>query len=188
MKREEINWQEVQSLIDRFYDGTTTPSEEALLMEALSREDLPEALQTDAEVFRALAQENQRLAELEADVPQDFEERLRASIEEQERREQLSIAPSRQRHLALGHRHLWTSIAACLLLVLIATPFLLNGNTSDDAFAASDISQEEAEAYTAYALSMVSNTMKSGMMELDAMGEAQEQIRSIINDAVCIEL
>lgn len=188
MTREEINWQEVQILVDRFYEGTTTPEEEELLMEVMTREDLPEALQTDAEVFRTLANESQRLAAQEADVPQGFEERLMASIKEQEQKEMLTLKPAPRAKGFSITRRLWTAAAACLLLVALASPYLLRDDTTADAFAASDITQEEAEMYTAYALSMVSNTMKSGMSELDAMGDVQQQIRSILNEAVNIDL
>lgn len=183
MTHQEINWNEVQILIDRFYEGSTTQEEEQLLMQVMTRDDLPEALHTDAEVFRALANESQ-LIHAEADVPQGLEERLMESIRQQEQREQLTLVPTAQPRSFRLTRRIWTSIAACLLVVALATPSLLKDNEADLEFTATELTQEEAEDYAAYALSMISTTMKSGMMELDAVSRVQQQVRTTLNDAL----
>lgn len=185
MSNDKTNWTEVQRLIDRFYEGATTQAEERLLMRVMCGNDVPAEMQTDAEVFRALAQEQQEALEVPA-LPADFEHRLMARIEDEEKREQLADLPihsqSRHKPLTLPPRW-WTAAAACLLAVLMLTPLLFNQNGSQaDEFASSDISQAEAEQYAAYALSMVSSKMKAGMKELDEISRVQEQVRITLND------
>lgn len=168
MNKKQTNWTEIQSLIDRFYEGATTQAEESLLMQVMCSEEVPEAMQTDAEVFRTLAQEEQQGLEI-PELSADFEQRVMDQIEAP----RLSIA-----------RHWWpTAAAACLLAVLMLTPALLDHSMAEpEEFASSDITQDEAEQYAAYALSMVSSKMKMGIEELDVISQVQDQVRLTLND------
>ena len=48
--------EQVKSLLSRFYKGQTTPDEERLLAAYFRREDVPEELQEDKQLFLMLAQ------------------------------------------------------------------------------------------------------------------------------------
>lgn len=185
MNRDNMNWEEVQHLIDRFYEGTTTHEEEELLMALPQCKDVPEHLRTDVEVFRALAQERQTI-EAEPELPEGFEQRLMASIAENERRESLSIAPkNKAAKPKTPMLRWWMSAAACLLVVLGTSLWLPNFHTDEETmFAASDITQEEAEAYTLYALTMVSNCMQQSVEEMECIGRVQEQVRQTLHETI----
>ena len=55
MKRDK-NIEQIKSLLARFYEGQTTPEEERLLADFFRREDVPEDLQEDKQLFLLLAQ------------------------------------------------------------------------------------------------------------------------------------
>lgn len=186
MKQDSLNWEEVKNLIDRFYEGTTTREEEELLMELPGRKDVPEELLTDVEVFRALADERQQL-DVPPAVPEGLEQRLKAAIEEEEKKEQLRIAPvAKNQTLRISMRRWWMSAAACLLLVVAGSTVWLRFEPSDKEtmFASSDITQEEAEAYALYALNMVGSCMKQSVEELECMGKVQEQVRQTLHETI----
>lgn len=48
--------EQIKSLLSRFYEGQTTPEEERLLADFFHREDVPEELQEDKQLFLMLAQ------------------------------------------------------------------------------------------------------------------------------------
>ena len=48
--------EQIKSLLSRFYEGQTTPDEERLLADFFRREDVPEELQEDKQLFLMLAQ------------------------------------------------------------------------------------------------------------------------------------
>lgn len=181
MSKNTTNWQEVQSLIDRFYAGSTTQAEERLLMHVMCGDDVPEAMQADAEVFRALALEEQQSLLVPEPAP-NFEQRLMASIVEAETAEQEATSLQKRKRLSLAPRW-WTAAAACLLAVLLLSPHIIGHNQEQSQeFAPSDITQAEAEEYAAYALSMVSTKMKASMQELDVITRAQDQVRLALNN------
>lgn len=178
MKRENIKWNEIRTLIDRFYQGQTTHEEEALLMEVMCGKEVPEDLLTDAEVFRTLALEQAALTH-EPHLPEGFEARLTARIRQEEQREKFTPKTRRMKRW-------WISAAACLLIAIagILTPHHSRQPSEGDVFAASDLTQEEAEAYAIYALTMVSNSMKAGVQELECVGKAQQHIRQSLNETI----
>lgn len=182
MSKNTTNWQEVQSLIDRFYAGSTTQAEERLLMHVMCGDDVPEAMQADAEVFRALALEEQQSLQMPEPTP-GFEQRLMACIAEAETAEQKAASQQKRKSLSLAPRW-WTAAAACLLAVLLLSPHIIGHNQEQSQeFAPSDITQAEAEEYAAYALSMVSTKMKASVQELDVITHAQDQVRLALNNA-----
>ena len=51
-----MNIEQIKSLLARFYEGQTTPEEERQLADFFRREDVPEDLQEDKQLFLLLAQ------------------------------------------------------------------------------------------------------------------------------------
>ena len=98
---------DIQRLVDAYYEGTASEAEERALKQRLLSDDCPPEQEKEKELMAALE-------ELAADVPpvpQGLEERIAAAID------------SRAKRSALSHRRsrLWVwagSIAASLLLVV----------------------------------------------------------------------
>ena len=71
--------EQIKSLLSRFYEGQTTPDEERLLAAYFRREDVPEDLQQDKQLFLLLAQTSDQ--EMPQDIaPQDIAEEITAFV------------------------------------------------------------------------------------------------------------
>ena len=66
--------EQIKSLLARFYEGQTTPDEERLLAAYFRREDVPEDLQEDKQLFLLLAQTSDQ------EMPQDIAEEITAFV------------------------------------------------------------------------------------------------------------
>ena len=66
--------EQIKSLLARFYEGQTTPEEERLLADFFRREDVPEDLQEDKQLFLLLAQTSDQ------EMPQDIAEEITAFV------------------------------------------------------------------------------------------------------------
>lgn len=73
MKRDK-NIEQIKSLLARFYEGQTTPEEERLLADFFRREDVPEDLQEDKQLFLLLALTSDQ------EMPQDIAEEITAFV------------------------------------------------------------------------------------------------------------
>ena len=69
-----MNIEQIKSLLARFYEGQTTPEEERLLADFFRREDVPEDLQEDKQLFLLLAQTSDQ------EMPQDIAEEITAFV------------------------------------------------------------------------------------------------------------
>lgn len=68
-----MNIDEIKRMLDRYYEGESTPSETALLKEFFqTAEEIPADMSVDAAVFRALAEADKA----EVEVPADLKERI----------------------------------------------------------------------------------------------------------------
>ncbi len=66
--------EQIKSLLSRFYEGQTTPEEERQLADFFRREDVPEDLQQDRQLFLMLAQVS------EQEMPQDIADEIAAFV------------------------------------------------------------------------------------------------------------
>ena len=66
--------EQIKSLLSRFYEGQTTPEEERQLVSFFRREDVPEDLQQDKQLFLLLAQTS------EQEMPQDIADEITAFV------------------------------------------------------------------------------------------------------------
>ena len=69
-----MNIEQIKSLLSRFYEGQTTPEEERQLVTFFRREDVPEDLQQDKQLFLLLAQTS------EQEMPQDIADEITAFV------------------------------------------------------------------------------------------------------------
>ena len=66
--------EQIKSLLSRFYEGQTTPEEERMLADFFRREDVPEDLQQDKQLFLLLVQASDQ------EMPQDIAEEITAFV------------------------------------------------------------------------------------------------------------
>ena len=70
----DMNIEQIKSFLARFYEGQTTPEEERLLADFFRREDVPEDLQQDKQLFLLFVQASDQ------EMPQDIAEEITAFV------------------------------------------------------------------------------------------------------------
>lgn len=165
---------EIKALLDRFYDGMTTESEDARLRELLDGEDLPDDLKADKAFVDALS------GIREADVPEGLEERLSAAIDF--RAEAVGYRAPKVKILSMRRV---IGVAASVAIVL-ATGFGLNHYRESKVLA----DQTEAYAATEKALSIFASAINrsaegvetAGYLSNQAFALAIGQVNSSLNN------
>lgn len=165
---------EIKALLDRFYDGMTTESEDARLRELLCGEDIPDDFKADKAFFEAFS------GIREADVPEGLEERLSAVIDscaaaERHKMPKVKILSMRR---VIG-------VAASVAIVL-ATGFGLNHYRESKVLS----DQTEAYAATEKALSIFASAINrsaegvetAGYLSNQAFALAIGQVNSSLNN------
>lgn len=102
-------YKEIREILDRWYEGLTVPDEERRLLEFFSADlELPEDLEAERNMFRAIAAAD----ETETDIPAGLAARIDSAIEAEMARERNAVASSSKWRLRI------TAVcgaAACLM-------------------------------------------------------------------------
>jgi hypothetical protein len=170
-----MNTEEIQNLLEKYYNGSCSDEEEQLLRKYLREGDVPPELEAEREMFRYYDSSIQ--------VPQpaaDFEERIIRSVD---------MADNR-RGSGSGRRYLFAVIStAAAILLLIGSWFLFIRRTEP-----ADTFRDPALAYneTVRVLYSISAKMNTGMDAMDQVRKVQsvaakslsrvEKSTSMIND------
>lgn len=164
----------IQQLLDRYYNGESTPEEEAELLALLDGNgSLPAHMQADASLFLQMNGIStqaalQSEAEAMSRLPEGFDERLQATID---RLSQASIQPRR--------RFTWMQrAAACASIVVILGAAIGFMAIPDDPFVDTCATPEQAEYQLNRALTLVSTFSRAGLEE--ARIGTQEQPREAL--------
>lgn len=87
MDSKNANTPTIEMLIERFYNGTSTPDEEKLIAEYfISSTDLPEHLTTDRELFFTIIDSQKT----EIDIPADLEQKILGTIRQLDQSEKIA--------------------------------------------------------------------------------------------------
>ena len=163
---------EIERLLDRYYDGRTTESEELELKRFFLEEEVPAHLLTEKELFLQLS------AVEEPEVPAHLESNLNRLIDEWDAREkhitQLSIL-KRKRWI-----HWIGSAAACLVLSFSVGMYLYKPYTPptpQDTCASPEEAYEEAQK----ALVMLSSTLNKGIENVQAVEHTTQKMQNSVN-------
>ncbi|MBQ8520703.1 MAG: hypothetical protein IJ456_04880 [Bacteroides sp.] len=149
----------IQTLLDRFFDGTTTREEETLLMQYFTQEEnVPGEWEAEQRMFRQLAETRHTLPP----VPQGLEERLMTHIDEWAKKE--SHTPRLQSRKA--NRWWIIGTAACLLLAGGIGLKMMQQPAEQES-----LTPEAAYAETERALHMFAHTLNKGV---EQMANAQQ--------------
>lgn len=168
---------EIKKLIESFYDGKTSQSEELLLLNYFSNENVAEELLDEKEIFL-------QIYEPEAvDVPKSLEHKLEILIDELAEKESKKKSPTR-------YLMLWSSIAASIAIVFAVGIYVNNLSIqSDEALLSKEqattrtVSITDAEYLEAEnAMRLLSNNFNKGMQQLDEMHLNLEKTNRILNE------
>jgi hypothetical protein len=158
-----MNFKEIEELLEKFYEGDTTPAEELQLRDFFTREELPPHLSTHADLFRYYKEAGKE------ELPDpEFESRFIATIGE---------TPVIQKNSTRKQFFFLTGIAAAILLLagLVFTfrndVFLHSTKNSTD--------REIAYQQTKFALAMLSANFNKGLDQAQNLGNFETGLNEV---------
>lgn len=163
---------EIERMLDRYYDGRTTESEEMELKRFFSEEEVPAHLLTEKQLFMQLS------ASEEPEVPAHLESNLNRMIDEWDHQEKQMF------HLKKYKRNVWIhwvgSIAACLLIFFSVGTYIFKPYTPPTP---QDTCSNPEEAYVEAqkALVMLSSTLNKGLDNIETVQNTTEKVTNSVN-------
>lgn len=154
----------IKQLLEKYYEGSTSLSEETLLREFFSSKNVPEELRDEKEIF------NFYRPALEIPEPsEDFEKRIISAID--------SEVNDQNRILTRRRIALFSGIAAGLLILTATYFFLFNSSGLRDTYTDPEIAYSE----TIKILYNVSARMNNATMRLQPLGKLDEVTGKSLN-------
>ncbi|MBR0195743.1 MAG: hypothetical protein IJQ32_05860 [Paludibacteraceae bacterium] len=182
--------EQIKSLLSRFYEGQTTPEEERLLAAYFRREDVPEDLQQDKQLFLLLAQTS------EQEMPQDIAEEITAFVENIVRVERdknnlgqtkiQPLIPEDKQHKGVIFRlktppKMWYRVAATVAILLTIGGGVISHQKQNDPFRDTCSTPEEAAAELHKANAMITKASQQCLAPTRNAFEQVEDTKEIIN-------
>ena len=184
MKRDK-NIEQIKSLLARFYEGQTTPEEERLLADFFRREDVPEDLQEDKQLFLLLAQTSDQ------EMPQDIAEEITAFVNNLgQTKIQPLITEDKQRkgviyRLKTPPKMLYRVAATVAFLLAIGGGVLHHQRTyTPDPFRDTCATPEEAAAQIQRANSMIAKATEQCMAPTSKALQKADATKQVINQYI----
>ena len=183
MKRDK-NIEQIKSLLARFYEGLTTPEEERLLADFFRREDVPEDLQEDKQLFLLLAQTSDQ------EMPQDIAEEITAFVNNLGQTKIQPLIPEDKQRKGVIFRlktppKMWYRIAATVAILLaIGGGVLFHQRTyTTDPFRDTCSTPEEAADAILYANDIINRSaapfLRSTMIATEQVNDINETLGKI---------
>lgn len=177
--------EQVQSLLSRFYEGQTTPEEERLLAAYLRREDVPEELQEDKQLFLMLAQISDQ------EMPADIAEEITAFVNnlgQTEKKPVLSEVKQRKGiiyRLKTPPKMFYRAAATVVILVAIGGGVLFHQRTyTTDPFRDTCSTPEEAAAQIQRANNMIAKASGQCFETASKALQQTENAKQIVNQYI----
>ena len=174
--------EQIQSLLSRFYEGQTTPEEERLLADFFHREDVPEELQDDKQLFLMLAQISDQ------EMPTDIAEEITAFVNNLGQTEKKPILSEVKHHKGIIYRlktppKMWYRVAATVAILLaIGGGVLFHQRTyTTDPFRDTCKTPEEAAAELHKANAMITKASQQCLAPSRNAFEQVEDTKEILN-------
>jgi len=175
--------EQIKSLLSRFYEGQTTPEEERLLADFFRREDVPEDLQQDKQLFLMLAQISDQ------EMPTDIAEEITAFVNNLGQTEKKPVMSEDKQHKGIIYRlktppKMWYRVAAtvAILFAIGGGVFFHQQRTlATDPFRDTCSTPEEAAAELHKANAMITKASQQCLAPTRNAFEQVEDTKEIIN-------
>ena len=184
MKRDK-NIEQIKSLLARFYEGQTTPEEERLLADFFRREDVPEDLQEDKQLFLLLAQTSDQ------EMPQDIADEITAFVNNLGQTKIQPLIPEDKQRKGVIYRlktppKVWYRVAATVAILLaIGGGVLIHQRTyTTDPFRDTCSTPEEAAAQIQRANSMIAKATEQCMAPTSKALQQADAAKQVINQYI----
>ena len=177
--------EQIKSLLSRFYEGQTTPDEERLLAAYFRREDVPEELQEDKQLFLMLAQISDQ------EMPTDIAEEITAFVNNLGQTKIQPLIPEDKQRKGVIFRlktppKMWYRVAATVAILLaIGGGVLIHQRTyTTDPFRDTCSTPEEAAAQIQRANNMISKATEQGMVPTSKALQKMDAAKQLINQYI----
>lgn len=184
MKRDK-NIEQIKSLLARFYEGQTTPEEERLLADFFRREDVPEDLQEDKQLFLLLAQTSDQ------EMPQDIAEEITAFVNNLGQTKIQPLIPEDKQRKGVIFRlktppKMWYRVAATVAILLAIGGGVLHHQRTytPDPFRDTCATPEEAAAQIQRANSMIAKATEQCMAPTSKALQKADATKQVINQYI----
>ena len=189
-----VNENKIEQLLKAFYDGDTTPEEEAILLYFFKNEYLNKKWYSDRDMFSFLYNEE------EVPLPEGITERLEIIVDKHISESSLDKNTSFENEVSeltnykihtifAKRRNIFIAIssAAAITLLCIGLFFASEKNIKSQMFADTYTNPEDAALATEQALLFVSNKLNQGLSSLEKVRDGVEKTNKILNETITIE-
>ena len=171
-----VDEKKIEQLLNAFYNGDTTPEEEALLSEILNNEDLDESRHMDRDMFNALYDAS------DIPLPEGITKRLEKSIDK------YIVESSTQegKKISINRLYIFISSAAAVGLLCLGLFFALEKQPQSNFIADTYSDPKEAALVAEQALLLVSNKLNKGLSPLEKVTESVDKTNKLLNETITI--
>lgn len=180
-----MNIEQIKSLLARFYEGQTTPDEERLLADFFHREDVPEELQEDKQLFLLLAQISDQ------EMPADIAEEITAFVNNLGQTEKKPVLSEEKQNKGIIYRlktppKMFYRVAATVTILLaIGGGVLFHQRTyTTDPFRDTCSTPEEAAAQIQRANNMIAKASGQCFEPASKALQQTENAKQIVNQYI----
>ena len=177
--------EQIKSLLSRFYEGQTTPEEERQLVAFLRREDVPEDLQEDKQLFLLLAQTSDQ------EMPQEIADEITAFVNNLGQSDIQPLTHVSEQHkgvifrLKTPPKMLYRVAATVAILLAIGGGVLHHQRTyAPDPFRDTCATPEEAAAQIQRANSMIAKATEQCMAPTSKALRQADATKQLINQYI----
>ena len=177
--------EQIKSLLSRFYEGQTTPEEERQLAAFFRREDVPEDLQQDKQLFLLLAQTS------EQEMPQDIADEITAFVKNLGQPDIQPLTHVSKQHKGVIYRlktppKMWYRVAATVAFLLAIGGGVLHHQRTyaTDPFRDTCATPEEAAAQIQRANSMIAKATEQYMAPTSKALQKADATKQVINQYI----
>lgn len=177
--------EQIKSLLARFYEGQTTPEEERLLADFFRREDVPEDLQQDKQLFLLLAQTSDQ------EMPTDIADEIAAYVNNLGQTEKKPVLLEVKQRKGVIYRlktppkMLYRVAATVAILLAIGGGVLHHQRTyATDPFRDTCATPEEAAAQIQRANSMIAKATEQWMAPTSKALQKADATKQVINQYI----
>ena len=176
-----MNIEQIKSLLARFYEGLTTPEEERLLADFFRREDVPEELHEDKQLFLMLAQISDQ------EMPTDIAEEITAFVNNLGQTEKKPVLPEVKQRKGIIYclktpPKMWYRIAATVA-ILFAIGGVISHQKQNDPFRDTCKTPEEAADAILYANDIINRStapfLRSTMIATEQVNDINQTLGKI---------
>ena len=178
-----ITIEQIKPLLSRFYEGQTTPDEERLLADFFRREDVPEELQEDKQLFLMLAHISDQ------EMPTDIAEEITAFVNNLGQTEKKPVLSEVKQRKGIIYRlktppKMFYRVAATVAILLAIGGGVIAYQKQTDPFRDTCSTPEEAAIQIQRANSMIAKATEQCITPATKALQQTEATKQIVNQYI----